>query len=251
MTTEQTINLRPPMWLPIIAVIIGGSFYLAGKNMEKQPQVPAAPLGSITVTGEGKVSVVPDIAEASFGLDTGAQPTAAGAMKKLSDTMNKIYDALQAAGIDKKDISTENFSLNPSYDWNNGTQILRGYQATESLRVKVRKMDTVSDVVGAATTAGANQAGSVSFTVDNPDATQADARAKAIDQAKAKAQVLAQQLGVTLGSVQAFNEGGGYQPPVMMDRMAIAGMTPEAKSIPLPAGQQDVTVDVSITYQLK
>lgn len=250
MDSEQTINLRPPMWLPIVVVLIGGAFYIAGKNIDRNISVPP---GTITVTGEGKVSVAPDIAQVSFGVDTGKQPTASAAMKILSNKMNAIFDAVQKAGIDKKDISTQNLSLNPVYDWQNGTQTVLGFQATESLQAKVRDMDKTSDVVTAATVAGANQVGGVNFTVDDPTKAQADARQKAIDQAKQKATVLAQQLGVRLGAIKQFSEGGGTMPPIMYERSAVMGMGggADTKSIPLPSGQQDVTVDVSITYELE
>jgi uncharacterized protein YggE len=251
MAQEQTINLRPPLWLPLAAVIIGGCFYLAGKHLEKQPSVAPTTPGMITVDGEGKQTVSPDIAEISFGMQTGSQKTAAVAMQKLSDSMNSIYDALQKAGIDKKDISTENFGLNPDYDWKTGTQVLTGYEASQSLRVKVRNLDNVSAVVSAATVAGANQAGSVDFTVDNPDAMRADARKLAIDQAKKKAQTLADQLGVKLGAVKSFSEGstGGAPVPMMMrDQAMSVGAAPA--SLPLPAGQQDVIVDVTLTYEI-
>lgn len=247
MATTETINIRPPLWLPIVAVAIGGAFYLAGKNIEVRHQNPP---GTITVSGEGKSTVTPNIAQISFGLDTGVQSSTQVAMKKLTDTMNKIYDALQAQGIDKKDITTENFSLNPSYDWTNGTQTLKGYQAVESFRVKVRDMNKVSPVVSAATDAGANQAGGVSFTVENPDQTQADARAKAITQAKQKAEVLAQQLGVHLGAVKGFTEGGGVQPPVPMYGIGGGAAMDSKATLPLPSGDQETTVDVSITYEL-
>lgn len=254
MPNEQTINIRPPVWLPLVAVAIGGAFYLAGKHLEKQPAAAPTTPGMISVTGEGKVFVTPDIAEISFGMQTGQQKTAAIAMKKLSDSMNSIYDALQKAGIAKKDITTENFWLNPVYDWKTGSQVLTGYEANQSLRVKVRNLDTISDVVAAATTAGANQAGSVNFTVDNPEAKRAEARKAAIDEAKQKAQVLAQQLGVSLGELKGFTEGsnGGIPAPMMMrsESLGIGGGGADAKSLPLPSGDQEVVVDVTITYEL-
>jgi uncharacterized protein YggE len=129
--------------------------------------------------------------------------------------------------------------------------VLTGYEASQSLRVKVRNLDNVSAVVSAATVAGANQAGSVDFTVDNPDAMRADARKLAIDQAKKKAQTLADQLGVKLGAVKSFSEGstGGAPVPMMMrDQAMSVGAAPA--SLPLPAGQQDVIVDVTLTYEI-
>ncbi len=250
MANEQTINLRPPVWLPILVVIIGGAFYLQGKSMENHQLSPAEP-GTITVTAEGKTTVSPDIVQASFGVDTGRQTTTTVAMKILSDKMNAVFDALQKAGIDKKDITTQNLSLNPVYDWSDGNQRILGYQANQNFLVKVRKLDTAGDVVTAATAAGANQVGGIDFTVENPDAGQMDARAKAIAKAKAKAETLADQLGVSLGDIKNFSEAGaGYVPPIMYDRMAVGNMAAEAKSVPLPSGQQDVTVNVTITYEL-
>lgn len=249
MASEQTINIRPPLWLPILAVVIGGAFYLAGKQMEKSPasSVP----GTITVTGEGKAFVTPDIASISFGMQTGQQKTAAIAMQKLSENMTKIYEALQNAGIDKKDIATENFWLNPVYNWQTGTQILQGYEANQSLRVKVRDLDKISDVVSVATAAGANQAGSVNFTVDDPEAKRAEARKEAIEQAKEKAQELARQLGVSLGDLKGFSEGynSGVTPYPTMMRSEGMGGGGDA-SLPLPSGEQEMSVSVTVTYEL-
>ncbi len=252
MANDQTITIRPPVWLPIAAVIIGGMFYIAGKNLEKQPI--ESPNGMITVSGEGKAFVTPDIAEISFGMQTGQQKTAAAAMAKLTTNMNSIYEALQNAGIEKKDINTENFYLSPVYDYRTGTQIVQGYEASQSLRVKVRDLDKVSDVVGQATAAGANQAGSVNFTVDDPEAKRAEARKIAIEQAQQKAEVLATQLHVQLGDVKSFSEGSnGYTPPYPMlsrDMMGVGGGTKE-ESLPLPAGEQTVAVTVSVTYEIR
>lgn len=248
MANAETIYLRPPVWLPIVAVVIGGAFYLAGKNVEAQHA--NNPPATITVSGEGKSTVTPNIAQINFGLDTGVQTTSQAAMSKLTDTMNKIYDALQKSGIDKKDIATSNFSLNPSYDWTNGKQTLNGYQAVESFTVKVRDLTKTSGVVSAATDAGANQAGGVSFTVDDPSQVQADARAKAITQAKQKAQMLAQQLGVTLGDIKSFTEGGAPTPVPIYGMGGGVAMDAAKSALPLPSGDQDVTVDVSITYEI-
>ncbi len=251
MASDQTINIRPPLWLPILAVVIGGVFYIAGKHLEKQPV--ENPAGTITVTGEGKSFVTPDIASISFGMQTGQQKTAAVAMQKLSENMTKIYEALQDAGIDKKDIATENFWLNPVYNWQTGTQILQGYEANQSLRVKVRNLDKISDVVSVATAAGANQAGSVNFTVDDPEAKRAEARKEAIDQAKEKAQILAQQLGVRLGELKGFAEGyNGGTPVPYATMMRSEGMGGGADaSLPLPSGEQEMSTTVTLTYEIE
>jgi uncharacterized protein YggE len=240
----------------LVAVLIGGGFYVYGKHLDRSP-TPVAP-GTITVTGEGKIAVSPDLAEMSFGVTTGVQATAKAASDKVAADMAKILAAVKAAGVEDKDITTENFYLNPSYDYNDGRQRLRGYEATQSLRVKVRDLDAVGDVLTAATDNGANQAGGVSFTLEDPDAKKDEARTEAIADAKKKAEELAAQLGQELGDVQSFSEnGGGWYPPVYMARDAYGtgGASPESamadgKAV-MPAGDQDLTVNVTITYELR
>ncbi len=238
----------------LLAVIIGGGFFVYGKHLDRSP-APIAP-GTITVTGEGKIAVTPDIAEMSFGVTTGVQTTAKVASDKVAADMAKILAAVKGLGVEDKDIDTESFYLNPVYDWTDGRQRLRGYEATQSLRVKVRDLKKVSDVLTAATDNGANQAGGVQFTLDDPEGKKDEARTEAIANAKKKAEDLAAQLGQRLGDVQSFNEnGGGWYPPVMYAREAYGvGGAPTAdmdKAMTMPSGEQDLTVTVSITYELQ
>lgn len=254
MDQQTTVTVRPPLWLPVIVVLIGGLFFLIGKHIERQP-VPPYP-GTVTVSGEGKVSAVPDIAELTFGVQTGPQRTAKIAVEKISTSMQAILAAVKEQDVEDRDIHTEQFWLNPVYDWNDGRQTLRGYEASQTLRVKVRDLDKVGDVLSKATSAGANQAGGVQFTIDNPDAKKAEAREQAIDEAKERAQVLASQLGVRLGKIQSYNEGSGPFPyPMMMrsDAPQAGGGTDAMmeKSIPLPSGEQDIVINVNITYELR
>lgn len=249
---QQVIRVQPPVGLLLAAVALGGLFYLAGIHLSRMP-APIAP-GTITVTGEGKVSAAPDIAEMSFGVTTGVKSTSKEASTSIATDMNKVLAAVKAMGIDDKDIRTESFYLNPTYDWTDGRQRLRGYEATQSLRVKVRDLEKVGDVLTAATDAGANQAGGVSFTIEEPDAKQTEARTEAIADAKKKAEALAAQLGEGLGDVQSFNEnGGGYYPRPMVMAKEAYGVSADqaAPGMAMPAGEEDITVTVSITYELK
>jgi uncharacterized protein len=251
MATEQTINIRPPVWAILTAVLIGGVFYIAGKNIEASPEPQQ--MASITVSGDGKAFATPDIAQLNVGVQTGRQATAGAAMEKLKTSMDAVIAAVKAQGIDEKDITTQSFWLNPVYDYANGRQIPQGFEAGQSLTVKVRDLDKTSDVLGAATAAGANQAGGVTFTVDKPEAKQAEARAEAIKEAQNKAEMLARQLGVRLGKIISFNEGyGGYPPVPMYYDKAVMGVggAMEAQSVQLPVGEQEVNISVSITYEL-
>lgn len=242
-------TLRPPAWALLLAVVIGGGFYLGGVVLETEDRVPA----TIVVSGEGKVTAVPDIAELSFGVQTGRRSSAKVAMEKLRKDMQAIVEAVKNVGIEEKDIRTENFQLNPAYDWSDGRQVLQGYEANQSLRAKVRDLEKVNDVLEAATNAGANQAGSVSFTIDDPYALQTQAREKAIAKAKENAQKLAAQLGVRVVRLTSFSEGGGGTPPPVPfygRAMMEAGMGGEGE-LPLPAGEQEITVQVTLTYEVR
>jgi uncharacterized protein len=250
MPDTQHVTVRPPVGLLLAAVIVGGLFYVGGKYVEtRDREIPL-----ITVSGEGKASVVPDIAALNLGVQTGRKQTAADAMTMLKRSMDAVFVAVKQAGISENDIRTEQFSLNPAYDWSSGRQTIIGYEAIQSLRVKVRDLDKVSAVIGAATAAGANQAGGIEFTVDDPEQTRAKARRDAIAQAQAKAVQLAKDLGMRLGYIRNFSEsGGGYYPPVLMRGYSAdaAQNAAEKMEIPLPAGEQDLNVTVSITYDLR
>jgi len=209
---------------------------------------------TISVSGEGKVMANPDIGELNFGVQTGRQETAEEAMKILADKMTAVIDAVKAQGVEDKDIVTQYLNLNPSYDWDEGKRIDQGFEATQNVRVKVRNLDNMTAILGAATSAGANQAGSVNFTIDDPEELRAQAREKAIINGQEKAAALAAQLGKKLGKLKGFGEGGygvpRYEKVMMMDaEMGMGGGGPVAP--PLPSGEQEVSVNVSLTYELK
>lgn len=250
MDDTRVLRFRPPYWAPfvlIFSVIVGGTFYVGGKYLETQDHNPA----TITVNGEGKSAAMPDVAELSFGVTILRQESAKTAMDKLARMMEGVLEAVKKAGVEEKDVNTEYLSLNPAYDWKDGQQIARGYDASQSLRVKVRELDSVSSVLAAATNAGANQAGGVSFVVDDPEKARAGARQRAITQAQEKAGVLAAQLGMRLGKLKSFSEGGGYVLPYMPYARVGAMMDEKAEAPPIPAGEQEVNVQVNLTYEVK
>jgi uncharacterized protein YggE len=249
----DTFSPKSPVWLPIVVVLIGGCFYLYGKQMEIR--VPVDSPFVISVSADAKVSTPPDVATLSFGVSTGRQSTAKGATDILAKTMAKVIDATKKAGIEEKDIMTESFYLSPEYDYTTGGQVPRGFQATQSLRVKVRDLDKVSDVLGAATAAGANQAGGVVFGIDEMDTVKAKARAMAIEKAKVKAQALASELGMSLGRMTGFSEDGGYggMPMPMMAKANydMGGAMEAVQNVQIPAGEQEVRSSVVLNFELR
>lgn len=245
---EQTLHLRPPLWLPIAVALVAGGLYVVGKIVEVRGYQPV----TIAVLGEGEVAAAPDVAVLSFGVQTGRQKTAKLAMDRLSRDMGAIMEAVKKSGVEEKDIRTESLWLNPAYDWEDGRQVDRGFEASQSLSVKVRDLGKISDVLAAATSVGANQVGGVTFTIDNPEKLRAQAREEAIAQAQEKAQTLASQLKKRLGELKGFSEGGIATPVPYMARMmelGVGGGGMEAP--PLPGGEQEIRVQVTLTYELR
>lgn len=232
----------------LLITIIAGGMFVVGKYVERQDYSPV----TISVQGLGEVSAAPDIAELTFGVETLRQATAEKAMGILADKMNAIMETIKKEGIEEKDISTQSLSLSPAYDWDEGKRIDRGFEASQNLRVKVRDLSNIGQILTAATNAGANQAGGVSFTIDDPEILKATARQEAIVNAEEKAIALAAQLGKSLGKLKGFSEGGGavsvkrFDSNVMMEADAVGG-----GSVPIPAGEQEVVVNVNMTYELE
>ena len=133
-----------------------------------------------------------------------------------------------------------------------GSQTLRGYQVTQTLEVKVRDTNKAGELLSGVGSKGASQVSSLSFTTDNPDAIQAEARTKAIADAKSKADELAKELGVSIVRVVGFNENGNY--PIYYAKTMSAGMGAADSAAPapeLPVGQNKITSNVSVTYEIR
>jgi len=245
---DHRIFLRPPLWLPIVIAVLVGGAYIGGKYVETRNREKTL----VSVSGEGRMFVSPDIAELSFGVQTGRMQTAKVVMDKLRKDMDTVFQSVKGLGIEEKDIRTEHFSLDPIYDWTEQGQVFRGFEASQSFRVKVRDLDQVDDVLTAATDAGANQAGNVQFTIDDPEGFRAEAREEAIEEAQNKAKILAQSLGKRLGKLKGFSEGGGYGGPVpMMMRAEAIGKGGGMPNLPFPTGEEEVNVQVTLTYELR
>ena len=130
--------------------------------------------------------------------------------------------------------------------------MLNGYTASESITVKVRNTDNVGDIMQALGVTGISNLSGPNFSIDNQDALVAQARKLAIDDAKAKAQALAKDLGVTLGKISSFNDSGNNYPVMYAQNAMLSGaVAPKAAPAVIPAGVNTITSDVTITYEIK
>ncbi|MFQ5879950.1 MAG: SIMPL domain-containing protein [Dehalococcoidia bacterium] len=205
----------------------------------------------ISVSGEGRVSGVPDVAILTLGVSTQAA-TVQAANAQAQEAMNKLLDALRANGIADKDIQTRQFSISPQYDYRPDRQPqIIGYQVTNMVRVKVRSIDDTGKVIDDAVAAAGDplQVQGISLTIDDTTALRVQARAEAMADAVAKAEQLASLAGVGLGKPTFISESGGFAPPPVFFRAADELGAPA--STPISPGELEVVVTVQVTYAIQ
>ncbi|MEK7061267.1 MAG: SIMPL domain-containing protein [Patescibacteria group bacterium] len=222
------------------------------------PRIPLSiisqPKGEpLIVTGEGKVSVTPDIAKVTLGIQENGQ-----VLKQVQNNVNKksktLTDSLKKLGIGEKDIKTVSYSVYPQYDYTQPNSKITGYQVSTSYEVTIKDFDKVNDVLVQATTAGANSAGAISFEVN--DETKAkklqEAREEAVHIAKVKAEGLAKAAGISLGKIINISESQGNEIRPMYatkDAVGLGGSTPVPANI--QPGETEISVTVSLSYEIK
>lgn len=202
------------------------------------------------VTGEGKVTAIPDLALINVGVSASAL-TVKEAQDQLNKNINKVSDAIKKLGIDSKDIQTTNYNINPDYDFSLGTQKIKGYSANTNLSIKVRQIDKANDVIDQATANGANQVGGISFDVDDKSKFEDQARQQAVGEAKKKAENAAKIAGFRLGRIINYseNQSGFFRPVPMMARLdmkAEGGAPTEVEP-----GSTDITVSITLSYEIQ
>lgn len=200
-----------------------------------------------SVTGEGKITVVPDTAIVSLGISLN-KPSVKAAQDEVNSVISEITKSLRALNIDAKDIKTSNYSIYPQYDYQTtGGNRISGYQVSANLTVKVREFDKVNQVIDTATTKGANNVGGVQLTVDDTKQKELlqQAREMAVKDAKSKAESLASAAGMTLGKIVNIQEDSNNFPRPMM---AVADSSAKTNIEP---GSTDVTTSVTLFYETR
>ncbi len=207
-----------------------------------------APEHTITVTGSGRATVAPDVADVRIGVQV-TKPTVKEARDAAAASMTKVVAALKAAGIADKDIQTSTLSLQPTYEYppTGGQGKLTGYMLTNAVSATVRDLDRLADAVDGAMNAGATTVDGISFRVEDQTAAEAKARAAALDQAKAKAQQLAAGAGVTITGVASIAEGASSPIPIPYPQAAKAAGAADL-STPIQVGTNEIDVSVTVSY---
>lgn len=239
----------------LIAVGLAGGLFILGQYVASQPQrieQEVAANREITVSASAEVSAIPDVAILNLTVSTSVQKTADVALDNLARTFDNVLGAVKSSGVKEDDIKTTNLSISPRYNFNEGQQELLGFEASETIRIKVRQLDKTGEVLAAATAQGVNQAGGISFEIDEPKALQLEAQTKAIAKAEENAKELAKSLGENLGRVKAFSSSSSGSPTTVFARAELALEDVGGPGAPeVNPGTQEISAQVTVTYELK
>ncbi len=201
----------------------------------------------LSISSQAEASRAPDIATISAGVVTQAADGNT-AMRDNARQMTQVMAAIKQAGIADKDIQTSGVMLNPQYDYrDNQTPKITGYQATNTVSLKVRKIADLGQVLDALAAHGTNQINGPTFEIDDPNPVYDQARLAALKQAQARAETYARGLGLKVRRVVSLSEGstgGGPRPVMMMARAK------EADSTPVSPGETTLSVSIEAVFEL-
>jgi hypothetical protein len=203
----------------------------------------------VTVSGEGSVFGVPDVAVLTLGVEANAA-SVGEARAQAAESMEAMLNALKEGGVEDDDIQTTRFSVQPRYDFSNDRQEIIGFTVSNIVTAKLRDIDTTGDLIDAAVTAGGDRArvDSLQFTIDDPSGLEDEARREAMAEARQKAETLADAGGVSLGAPRSITEGGGVT-PVFFAGAELA--QEDAARTPIEVGELEVRVQVTVVYGLE
>lgn len=251
-TKELTMKTKFSV-LSIIVLLIG-ALTLAGCALFQAPQQTAAPANvrTLSVNGTGKVVLVPDIAYINIGVHTEAADVSSS-LSNNNDLATAISNALQAEGVELKDIQTSNFNVYPMQQYDNmGQATGTVYVVDNTVSITVRDLSKLGKLLDVAIRSGANNIYGITFDIADRESALASARDLAIKDAQSKAQAVAGVAGVQLGEVQAIvATDSSYVQPYSGYGMGGGGASGLETSVPVSAGQLIITYDVNLTYAIQ
>ena len=234
----------------IIAAVAAMGTFWSRPARAQAPQTGGTAVRHITVVGMGEAKAAPDRATVQIGVQSEAK-TAREALTDNNAKMAGLIDQLKKLGIQAKDIQTSNFNISPTYSQNGRT--VTGYQVNNMVSVVIRDITKAGDLLDKVVNAGANTIFGMSFSIDDPKPLQTTARNAAIADARTRAQAMAQAAGVSLGQILSISETINM-PPVFMAPGAMpdrGGAGGAAASSPIETGEQTITAQVQLSFELR
>jgi uncharacterized protein YggE len=235
------------------AALALASLLLAGTAFAQTAPVAAPMTPSdgtlLSISAQAEARRVPDVATLSAGVVTQAADANA-AMRANATQMDKVMAAIKAAGIAERDIRTSGISLNPQYKYvENQSPTITGYQASNTVDLKVRDVARLGKVLDALVASGANQVNGPNFEIDQPEPVYDQARRDALQKAQARAEMYAKALGLKVRRIVSISVGGGYRPPMPMPMMAMARAKNESDTSVAP-GETTLTANLDVVFEL-
>jgi len=243
--------------IPLITIVLLLSMLLsscagvaAAQTTDSAQNENAGLLRTISVNGSGVATLTPDIAYVSIGVRT-ENEDAARAVAENNTLSKQVSDTIKDTGVDEQDIQTTNFSIHPEQEYGpDGKptgEIM--YVVNNTVYVTVRDLAIIGDLLNSVVAAGANTIHGIQFDVDDKNAALSAARQSAVENAEEVAEELAEAAGVTLGDVQSITTFRSDVPaPIYVERAAAPML---AESVPVSPGQMNITVQVSVVYQIQ
>ena len=208
----------------------------------------ATTTNTVTASGAGTAQAVPDTAEMSFGVTT-MSPNAKSALDEAAKVAEQIASAVKKQGVADEDIQTQDVSVYPQTVDQDGKQVITGYQASLNVRVKVRDIAKLGEVISAANAAGANNISGPTFTIDDPALARAEAIDEAVADARKSAEAMAEAAGKSVGDVLSMSSSDvGMVSGPMYSQADMAGA---ARDVPIEPGQLDISANVVVVFELK
>ncbi|MBN2240004.1 MAG: SIMPL domain-containing protein [Dehalococcoidales bacterium] len=246
-------------WLVVVVLVaVLGVFGLTGCE---QGSVSTGEIGTVKVTsqqegiwvtGQGEVSVTPDIATIRVGVEA-QDDSVAAAREQAAAAMEEVMDALSSNGIADKDIQTDYFSIYQTSEWNRETEkeVVTGYRVVNTVTVTIRDIEKVGTVIDEVTAAGEDltRINNINFSVDDPSDYYEEARGKAMADAKEKAEQLASLSGAKLGNVTYVSEGS-YSTPYVQKASGIMYDETASYTTSISPGELDISVSLQVAYDI-
>jgi uncharacterized protein len=231
------------------ACLLAAGAWRAAASAQSAPP-PTAPT-TLTLTVEGRATRTPDVAEVSGGVVTAA-PTAAAAMAENAAKMNAVVAAVRKAGIAERDIQTAGLNLTPQYRYdNNQPPVLTGYQATNTVNLRIRRIADTGKLLDTLVGVGANQINGPNFRVEDSEAALDEARLAAVKTAQAGAELYAKAAGLRVRRILTLSESSGFEPgprPMLMKAMA---MDSAPAPTPVAPGEVSLSISLTVVYELE
>lgn len=236
--------------LPLAVVSLPLALPAMAQEAEMRHDTRSAKPATITVTGKGEAYAAPDLAVIRVGVVTEAED-AAGAMSDNNSKQAAIIEALQAAGIEPRDMQTSDLSLDQrmSYPEKEAPR-LEGYRASNMLTVRIRDLEQLGQILDTTIKAGATNLVDLNFQRDDSNDLKDEARKSAVEDAVHRATIMAEAAGVKLGAIRVIEENSAQMPPRPMAMMARAQAADMESSVPVQAGEMVISAEVRIVFEL-